>query len=208
MNHPNHEEWLPFLDGEASPEAAKRLSEHLTACPQCAAEMEGRRRSIQKLRRLAWPPPQHAERSWLKPAVKWGIAAALVLGTGFGLGRLSSPSVREIESDVSARVRGELRQELRADLLAAFAQDPQSAKDGFRRQLALEIRQASAMGRIEDRQAMAGFLNGLQQKQATDYLSLRKDLETLASTADDRLQQTRWQMVQMAANASPMNIKP
>jgi hypothetical protein len=205
MNHPNHEEWLPFLDGEASPEAAKNLSEHLKACPQCAAEMAARRRSIQTLQRLAWPRQRHAPRNWVAPAVKWGLAAAIVLGLGFGLGRLSAPNAGEIKTEVATQVRDELRQEVRSDLLAAFAPDAQTAKDSFRRQLALEIGEASAKGRNEERQALSEFLSGLRQEQMAAFLSFRKDLETLASTADDRLQQTRWQMAQMAANAEAVH---
>lgn len=208
MNHPNHEEWLPYLDGEASPEAAQRLSEHLTACPQCAAEMEGRRRSIQKLRQLAWPHHRRATQSWIVPTVKWGVAAAVVLGIGFGLGRFSTPSAKAMETAVSTQIRGELRQEMKADLLAAFASDSQSVSDDFRRQLAQEIGQRSATGRAEERQALTELFNRLQQDQTTYYLSLRKDLETLASTTDARMQQTRRQLAQMEAFAEPVNYNP
>ena len=208
MNHPSHEEWLPYLEDEASPEMVKRISEHLKVCAPCAAEMEGRRRSLQKLQRLGWPPQRRGARNWVSPTVKWGLAAALVLGIGFGWGRFSAPDALAIEKDVAMRVRGELRQEMRADLLAAYASDAQSAKDSFRRELGQEISVASAKGRKEERQALVEFLNRFEQKQATEFLSLRKDLETLASTADDRLQQTRWQLAQMVANAEPVNAKP
>ena len=208
MNHPKHEEWLPYLDGEASPEAAQRLSEHLMACPQCAAEMEGRRRSIQKLQRLAWPQHRRATRSWIAPTVKWGLAAAIVLGIGIGLGRRSTPSAGKIETAVSRQVREELRQEIRSDLLAAFAADPQSVQDSFGRQLAREIGQSSAKRREEERQALTEAFNRLQQDQTAYYLSLRKDLETLATTADAGLQQTRRQLAQMEAYAEPANYNP
>jgi hypothetical protein len=208
MNHPKHEEWLPYLDGEASPEASKRLSEHLKACPQCAEEMEGRRRSIQKLRQLAWPHHRRATQSWIAPTIKWGLAAAVVLGIGFELGRFSTASAKALETVVSTQVRGELQQEMRADLLAVFASDTQSVKDDFRRQLAQEIGQTAAKGREEERRALAELVNRLQQDQTTYYLSLRKDLETLASAADAGLRQTRRQLAQMEAYAEPVNNNP
>jgi negative regulator of sigma E activity len=208
MSHPNHEEWLPYLEGEASPEAAKKLSEHLKACPQCAAEMEARRRTIQKLQRLAWPQSRRATPSWIAPALKWGVAAAVVLGIGFGFGRLSAPNARQMETEVATQVRGELRQEMRSDLLAAFGSDSQTGKDNFRRQLAQEIEQCSAKGRAEERQALTELFNRLHQEQATDYVLLRKDLETLASTADARIQQTRRQLAFMEANGEPINNNP
>jgi len=208
MNHPNHEQWLPYLEGEASPEAAKQMSEHLKACPQCAAEMEARRRTIQRLQRMAWPQRRRAGQSWIAPAFKWGLAAAIVLGLGFGLGRVSAPNARQIEAAVSTQVREEVRQEMRGDLLAAFASDSHSTKDNFRGQLAQEIGRASAKSRAEERQALTELFNQLHQEQTSDYLSLRQALETLASTADAGLQQTRRQLAQMAANVEPANVMP
>jgi Putative zinc-finger len=208
MEHPNHEEWLPYLDGEASPEVAERLSAHLRACPECAATMEARRRTVQKLQRLAWPQRRRPARSRFTPVLEWGLAAAIALGLGFGLGRLSAPDVRKIEAAVATQVRGELRQEVRADLLAAFASDSQSVNNNFRRKLAQEIGQTSEKGRVEERQILTELFSRLQQDQTTYYLSLRKDLETLASTADARLQQTRRQLAQMEAYAEPVNYNP
>jgi hypothetical protein len=208
MNHPKQEEWLPYLDGEAAPETAKRLAAHLKSCPDCAAEIAGWQRSIQKLQRLEWPRQRHAVGSQFWPMLKWGIAAAIVVGIGFTLGRASAPKAGEIKAEVMAQVRGELRHEMNSDLLAALAGDPQSVTDTFQRQIAQELRQVSVKEREEDRRALAGILNQLQQKETTDYLSLRKDLENLASTADDRLQQTRWQLSQMAANSEFMNENP
>jgi Putative zinc-finger len=208
MKHPNYEEWLPYLDGEASPETAKRLSEHLTACPQCAAEMAGRRRSIQKLQGLAWPPRRRPARTRLTPVLEWGIAAVIVLGIGFGLGRLSTPDVNKMEVKVETQVREEVRQEMRSDLLAAFASDSKPVKDDFRRQLAQEIGQTTAKTRLEERQALTELFSRLEQNQTSYYLSLREDLETLASTADARLQQTRRQLAQMEAIAEPVNYNP
>ena len=39
MNHPNREEWIPLLFGEAEPESKSRLEEHLRSCPACAASL-------------------------------------------------------------------------------------------------------------------------------------------------------------------------
>jgi hypothetical protein len=208
MNHPKQEEWLPYLDGEAAPETARRLAEHLKHCPECAAEIAGWQRSIQKLQQLDWPHPLRTGASWIWPTLKWGIAAAIVVGVGFTLGRASAPDAGKIKAETIAQVRAELRQEMQSDLLAALAADPQSAKDSFQRQLAQQMQHVSARERDEDRRAMAGILNQLQQKETTDYLSLRKDLENLASTADDRLQQTRRQLNQIAANSGFMNENP
>lgn len=62
-----------------------------------------------------------------------------------------------------------------------------------------------APGRDAGRDVVALF-DQLQQL-AGGYLALRKDLENLATTADARLQQTRWQLTQLAADTSAENNK-
>src|ERR1700691_955457 len=96
MNHPTQNEWLLYLDGEASPKDMARLLEHLERCPMCAAEVGGWKRSAQRLQRMSFPAQrrlQHERRG--RPLqvsffVKWGLAAAIVLGMGFAFGRLSA----------------------------------------------------------------------------------------------------------------------
>ena len=129
MNHPKQNEWLLYLDGEASPEDVKRLLEHLGQCPMCAAEVAGWKRSVQKLQRLPCPaagqgrPERRREPLRVSSFVKWGLAAAIVLCMGFAFGRLSALRAGSLTQTIAAQVREDLRSELRADLLAAL--DPE-----------------------------------------------------------------------------------
>jgi hypothetical protein len=230
MNHPELKEWLAYLEGESSPEAQRHLAEHLNHCAQCADEVAAWRRSIHRLGSWQWPRPQGAHRLANSFLVKWGIAALLMLGVGFSLGRFSSASAREVKASVTVQLRDELRRELKIDLLAAVADPEQPTQNEFQRQLrsrfkasltsilngparqeqpsVQEILQAVLKNRVQDRREVLALLSQFQQQLAADYLSLRKDLENLASTADDRLQQTRWQLTQLAANTSPASNKP
>jgi hypothetical protein len=224
MNHPKPEEWLCYLEGETSPEARQRLGKHLECCPECAAELEGWRRSVEKLERWSFPPRSQlrasgqAESAWAGPLVKWGLAAALALFLGFAAGRLSSPGVGPWKKAIAAEVREELRQEMRADLLAAFGPE-QGAGQGFQRQLRLDVEAAVARAaksatenprllqevvqtvqqqREEDQRRLVAFIRRVRDQQAADYLALRQDLETAVSAADSDLRQNSRRISQLA----------
>jgi hypothetical protein len=167
MEHPSYEELFNHLEGVSSPDAARRMEDHLQLCPQCAAELAGWRRSVKRLRHYEWPQGQPAIRSaWSAMALKWAAVAALVLGLGFGLGRASAPSPAALKESIVSEVRQQLRQTLRADLLQAI----QQSQDRYQ-------------GTVLE------ALARLQEQHAADYLSLRRDLETAVSVADTDLKQ-------------------
>jgi anti-sigma factor RsiW len=218
MNHPKQNEWLLYLDGEASPEDVKRLLEHLGQCPMCAAEVAGWKRSVQKLQRLPCPaagqgrPERRREPLRVSSFVKWGLAAAIVLCMGFAFGRLSALRAGSLTQTIAAQVREDLRRELRADLLAAL--DPErEVKDGFQKQLRLNVESALAktnarlyrhamevmqQQRREDQQGMLTLIKDVRDQQMSDCLALRRDLETAVATADSDLRQDSRRISQLA----------
>ena len=92
MKHPEREEWVPFLFGEVTPEVRRELAAHLRACPDCAAEIEGWRRSLGKLDQWRLPPAPSRPLQPLAPAFRWAVAAAVVLLAGAALGRVTAGS--------------------------------------------------------------------------------------------------------------------
>ena len=80
MKHPNREEWVPYLFGEADPETKKQLAEHLHGCPRCAEELDGWRRSLHRLDAWAVPRPKRRALPVLSPALNLAAAAVVVLG--------------------------------------------------------------------------------------------------------------------------------
>jgi hypothetical protein len=221
MNHPTQNEWLNYLDGEVSPEDLKRLQAHLQQCPMCATEIAGWQRSVQKLRRLPLPaarqmrggPRIQAPR--LAAFVKWGLAAAIVLGVGFGFGRLSVLRAASFQQSVAAHVREDLKRELQADLLAALDADGE-AKDDFQHQLRVVVQTAQAKSttqnarlcreliqverqqRQQDRLRLQSFITAVHDQQVSDTLALRQDLETAVSTADSDLRQDSRRISELA----------
>jgi putative zinc finger protein len=211
MNHPKQEEWVPYLAGEASPEMQKRLSGHLQSCPQCAAEIAGWQRSIGRLNRWKLPRLTRSRHEWLEPVFKWGIAAALVLGVGFAVGRWSAPAAHdtvalreELQAALAAN-RAQIINEFQAQLTGALNQALAGAAEVSStetRRLFGEFVKVLNAARAEDHQTMLAQLDRLQQRHAADYVALRKDLETVAAMTDDELRRTRQGLRHFAADTS------
>ena len=118
MNHPKREEWAPYLFDEATAEERRKLAAHLQNCPECAAEIAGWQRSLKTLDRWKLPAARARSSQWAGPVLKWGIAAALVLGAGFGLGRLSAPTTVDLNA-----MRAQTEATIKSSL-AGFLDDP------------------------------------------------------------------------------------
>jgi hypothetical protein len=170
MNHPNPEQWAPYVFGEAKPDARRELERHLKECAECREEMNQWQRSLRRLDLWKLPKIQ-APRSQWAPILRWAAAAALVLCVGFGVGRASS------KMDI-VKVRAAIEPELRKQLAADF-----EAK------------------RSKDNQAIFAALDRI-------YVSLKRDVDTVAVYSDAGLRQTERQLVQLAGYSEPAQNTP
>lgn len=168
MKHLTDEERLAFVEGHANAETQK----HAAECADCAREIESCRRTIQRLENFDWPAPMRRRATASAPLLKWAIAAGIVLCVGFGLGRLAGPNAAQIEASVKDSVSRDLQQQL----------------------VALNAQKKPEVDPV----AILALLTELREQQTANYVSLRKDLETLASTADARLQSNSRQILQLA----------
>ena len=57
--------------------------------------------------------------------------------------------------------------------------------------------------RDDDRQATEALFDKLQKQYTTDFVMLRRDLETLASTTDEEIESARAKLYQLASNQNP-----
>jgi predicted negative regulator of RcsB-dependent stress response len=225
MKHPQREEWVPFLFGEATPATQKRLAAHLEDCRECATEIAAWRRSLGRLDRWRLPSAEQT-RANAAPAFRWAVAAAIVLGLGFGIGWLSKPSASnaaelraQVEASVNAVLASELRQQMAAEIERVSSQAQGQSSNAL---AALELRLARTSetglrqvlqgltdvlnsAREEDRRAFATLLDQVQEQRTTDYVSLRKDLETLATLTDDEIRQARSRLSRLDARAPSDN---
>ena len=226
MNHPHHDEWALYLEGEAAPADAQRLTEHLCQCPACAAEIAGWRRTIAKLD--AWQLPAfQSQRRFEFPFLKWAAAAAIVLSLGFAAGRLTAPAIAsmvraQMTESLTAELRQQVKSKLSAELASQFATMRQEITNEVHQQFANRLDQATARAveasnretrqlagdliqaldhiRTEDQQATQALFQRVQERQDRDFISLRSDLETVASRADDELKDARLRLIQLAAS--------
>jgi anti-sigma factor RsiW len=223
MKHPSRESWVPFLFGEATPEARQELEAHLRQCPECAKEIARWRQSLSLLDRWQLPRERAWHLQWF-PVVKWGLAAMIVLGLGFASGRLSSPRAADLtamRAGLAAELQQRLRTDLAADFQAALGLARTQITNEFQGQLATGMEKAAAVAvgassretqrlldgvlqleqtaRDSDRQNTLALYQQLRQHVAEDYLSLRKDLETVASLTDTEIRGARQSIIQLAA---------
>ena len=212
MKCPNREEWVPYVFGEATPDARRRLSAHLEGCPECEAEIAGWKRSLEKLDRWQLPAPETCPKT-AQPVLRWALAALVVLGMGFGLGRLFAPTNTEsfrarIEASVKASLAGELQGALErvqvqsSNAMAAAELRLARASEAEMGRFTRGLMEAMNNARQQDRQSTQALFDTLQQQQETELISIRTDLETLASLTDQEIRYAQMKLIQMAAGNS------
>jgi hypothetical protein len=206
MNHPKREEWIPLLCGEADAETARQLEAHLQECAECAREVDGWRRTMGRLDE--WKVPKAARPSRRLPVqpIAWAAAAAIVFGA-FVAGRFTAPQID------ARKLRAELKSELSAEIQQGFAKGAEDSSVALGN---LELRLASvsadnnkqlASRFIEiieglhdgDRKATEALFAKLEKQYTTDFVLLRRDLETLASTTDEEIEDARAKLYQLAS---------
>ncbi len=210
MNHPTREEWMSYLYDELSAEEHSGLAAHLAVCPDCKTRVQDWRTARAHLDAWQLPAPP-ARLSLQSSLVRWAAAAAVILGVGFGVGRFATPATASadkiraaIEPEIRQQLRQELAQLLRNELdkaasatLAASSEQTKHWIEDYTR--ALESKHT------EDNQALYDALNKLESQRLADYVSLKKDVDTVAFWTDAGLRRARQELVQLADYTQPAN---
>lgn len=212
MKHPEQHEWVPFLCGEASAATRKQLQQHLAQCQECAREVAGWRRTLGQLDRWTLPRKRAANVIAFQPVFKWALAAALALGAGIWIGRstsLQGPSAAELQAQVERAVRSSVAEQLNHALeqaQTAASNEVNLAEARWAQASALERQQlwqgflqVLSNTRAEDGRAVQALFHRYEEQHADQYVAMRTDLETLASTTDEELRQARLKLVQLTA---------
>lgn len=196
MNHPNPEDLVAYLYGELLPAARQRLAEHLTACPDCQKTVNDWRQTLSALD--TWQVPVHRPAlSALRTNLRWAATALILVGLGLWAGRVTAPGAPDARL-MRAELLPVLRQELRQDLERASARTLAEANAETQR-LVGEVVQTWSATREEDRQTTLALYNRAERQRKTDLAWLRRDLETVALTADARLETTQHELGQLAS---------
>jgi len=193
MKHPEREEWIPFIFGEADAGQKRQLESHLDDCAECRDEIQSWKRSLGRLD--SWElPPVAKKRANFAPLVKWAAAAAVMLCVGFAIGRITAAQM-----DVE-KVRAAVERDLRGQL-ARIARDEATKTTS----LAIKALSEETEGkRAADKAVIFAVLDRLETQHTTDCLTLKKELDTLAINADAGLRQAEEQFVQFADYSRPV----
>ena len=184
LTHPEREEWMAYLYGEIPGEDRVKLKSHLGGCAVCQTEVAVWQGAMNALGAWKIAPPR-GKSAISRAALRWGIAAALMLGMGFGLGRLVSSGSAE-----GGAWRAAVKSEIRAELTAEF-------KQAQERRLA-EIKQAAEEARAEDNRLLLTAINKVDANRQADFAFMRSELETVALLTQDSLQRAQRQIVTLA----------
>lgn len=171
MNHPNREELAEFLYDELSPSRREEVADHVETCDACRTTIESWRGVRTNL--AAWKLPD-ALRGLTRGhrgagALRWAAAAAVLLGTGYGLARVTAPKPADL-AGLRAELARDVRQEVRQELTSEFAR--YTANQNVQQR--------------EFQEAVVQAMTLLETRQVADNTSLRKDVETVALHAQQQ----------------------
>lgn len=212
--HPKPEEWMSFLYGEDSPSRHSELDAHLRACTECRQQVQTWRGSMAALD--SWETPKAARSRVSAPLVRWAAAAVVVLGIGFAFGRITSSTTDDLHA-MHAALRSEMEtkltaaraefaqtlQQQRADLSETIHTIASETANQETRELFTKFAKVLDDERESDREAYLTALKTIEERRATDFAVLRKDLDTVAVNADDGLSRTQEQLMELATLAQP-----
>ena len=211
MNHPTREEWMSYLYDELSSEEQSSLAAHLAVCPDCKTRVNDWRAARRNLD--GWQLPARQARLPLQgPLMRWAAAAALMIAIGFGVGRFATPATANagrIRAAIEPEIRQQLRQEftqLLRDELDKTASATLAASGEQTKHWVEDYAQALETKRTEDSQAIYAALNKLESQRLADFVSLKKDVDTVAWWTDAGLRRARQELVQLADYTQPANI--
>ncbi len=204
MKHPNREEWVPYLFGEAAPESKHRLSRHLEDCADCRDELQKWKSSLGMLDSWKLPRPSRSIR--LLPQWNWALATAcaLLLTTGFMFGRyLEARNLSALRASLEPKVRQELRSEFAQMLEQELAKSSSSVLAASKQQaqhLLTDYATSAESRRAEEAQAFYTALTRVENQGASALVSLKKELDTLAVNTDAGLRLSQQELYQLAGS--------
>jgi hypothetical protein len=209
-----------YEDLPSSEQAA--VTAHLESCSSCRDKV-GEFRSVGMALdqwRVKSPTPV---RSGRRAFLEWGLAAGVVLGIGIGIGRFTAPTLPSVE-----QLTSELMPRVQAQLAGQIATTVRSETGGLRESLKSDFQQIAAgigeTNRTENRELLSAFaqewaslrtqdqsenlalLTRIEQSRKNDYVRLRRDLETIALSADQGIAEAQYGIYRLAQNSPAHNV--
>lgn len=213
MNHPSADIWMSYLYGELPRAVRAECEAHLPGCPACQASVESWRGTMNLLdadhATLARPARNRFAPPW-QPALKWALAASVVLGAGFFTGRATGPSRAEVHREVAA-AREQLASELRAryqDDLKALATATVASTAVENRQFFADFTKQFNAGQNAERRDFLKTLQAYEDRHTMDYAEMRSGLTQLARRTGSGFRQAESQLNLLAGALPAGNPDP
>ncbi len=174
MNHPKPEEWVAYVYGVSAGAIRRDLKAHLQSCPECRKQVDTWQFSMARLDAWKVPKPRRAWFPSAWPLLRWAAVSALVLAAGIAIGRATAPRVDPVSLRLA--ITPEIKRQLNEEL-AQFARE--------------EAARAASLSLASGRR----YTDQIAQQL---YVTLKRDVDTVAYNADAGLRHTAQQLVQLA----------
>jgi len=202
MNHPSSEDWVLYLYGDAPRNLRRELKLHLASCEACRSETARLRATMRQLN--AWELPRRPLAATLRALpLRWAPLAAVLLFSAllaFFAGRVSG---NRAAAEVRATLEPELRRQLSAELTQLVNE-----------QVKQVTARAFETANEQTRATFAAYFEAVDEMRANDlkqlyasFLTLKRDLDTVALHTDAGLRFAEQQLIRLA-DSRPSGTSP
>ncbi len=187
LNHPSPEDWVAYVYGETPRASRPSLRTHLDQCATCRATVARWQAARAGLAEWRLEKPAALKRVPVAfPTLKWALAALVVLGLGFMVGRVSLARTDrkawraalepELRASLAGAVQQQVQREFLADWQAVLTGGPEAMATDFRRRLRsdLELWKAHTVeaSKAESERLLVGFVETYHANRRRDQAAV------------------------------------
>jgi hypothetical protein len=196
MNHPSREEWMSYLYGELPRTSKAAMAQHLRSCAVCQMDVTLWQNAKSSLGTWKLARRRPAAATVVFSGAKWALAALVVLGLGFTIGRFTPANADtralrvalapELKAALLPELKTEMAQQLKVDYQAVLAGGPAATSTDFRRQLCAVLedtrRRAVTTAMAQSQRALLEFVESYR----TDRDQAQQNILTVLTRAEQK----------------------
>jgi hypothetical protein len=193
---------MSYLYDELAAKERAAMDAHLQSCVECRSALATWQSATRELNEWKLSPCRKASRP--AAVLPWAIAAAFVALAAVG-------GMRMIALDKQVKeLRAEVQRSAGQDMHAALAQVSEQATKAANAEaqsLIAAVVQEWEQKRLADQQAVWSALQRVSARNAQDYVSLRKELETVAVFSEAGLENAQHEISRLAVTPASFSDK-
>ena len=202
MTHPTREDWMSYLYDELPAKERAAMDAHLQECAECRGALATWQSATRELSEWKLAPRRKAARP--AAVLPWAIAAAFVALAAIGGVRMMALNKQVKE------LRAEVQRNSAQDMNAALAQVSEQATKAANAEaqaLVAAVVEQWEQKRLDDQRAVWAALQRVTARNAQDYVSLRKELETVAVFSEAGLENAHNEISRLAVTPPSFSDK-